>query len=149
MMFQDHYDRYEPTAPIALVAEDDDACRARIAAFLRKKGYGVLEARTSLEALLLAVDFPGRIDALFTSTTLRRYCNGVELAAGLRASRPEMAVFYMDTGSPSEEVTRELIRGQAVLLRKPICEPKLQEAVDLVEEHRSWEMAVLDRREWI
>ena len=132
MMFQDHYARIE--SPVALVAEDDAAARARIAGFLRANGYVVLEASTSVEALLLAVDFPDSIDALFTSTRLRKYCNGGELAAGLRAARPEMAVFYMGEGwSHSEEVTRDLVLGQAVLLNKPLTEPRLEEALSLIE----------------
>lgn len=148
MMFQDNYDRIE--SPIALVAEDDDAVRASVAGFLRAKGYGVLEARTSVEALLLAVDFPERIDALFTSTRLRKYCNGCELAAGLRAARPEMAVFYLEEGeTPSEEVTRDLVQGSAVLLNKPVATPRLEEAHDLIEENRAWQGTATERPEWI
>jgi DNA-binding NtrC family response regulator len=150
MMFQDNYDRIDTNSPIALVAEDDDAARLRVAAYLRAKGFGVLEARTSVEALLLAVDFPDRIDALFTATCLRKYCNGVELAASLRAARPEMAVFYMDeSGSPGEDVTRDLIEGQATLLAKPVSAPRLAEAVSLIDECRAWAGTAAERPEWI
>lgn len=144
MKFPAAHDRIDSL--IALVVEDDAASRARVAGFLRAKGYGVLEASTSLEALLLAVDFPDRIDALFTCTRLRKYCNGAELAACLRASRPEIAVFYLEeAGSPNEEVTRELIQGQAVLIGKPVTTPRLQEAVDLIDERRAWVTALIDR----
>lgn len=148
MKFPNTYERID--TPIALVAEDDEGVRARVATFLRNKGYGVLEARTSVEALLLAVEYPGRIDALFTSTHLRKYCNGNELASCMRAARPEMAVFYMgDDESPSEEVTRDLIKGNAVLLRKPLTMPRLEEADALIEESRAWAEAAVERPEWI
>lgn len=147
MMFQYNYDRID--SPIALVADDDDSTRAHVAAYLRAKGYGVLEARTSIEALLLAVDYPDRIDALFTSTRLRKYCNGAELAASLRAARPEMAVFYLECGSPSEEVTRDSIEGKAVLLEKPLTSPRLAEALNLIEENRAWAGTAKEQPEWI
>lgn len=147
MMFQDNYDRID--SPIALVAEDDESARARLAGFLRVKGYGVLEARTSIEALLLAVDYPDRIDALFTSTRLRKYCNGAELAASLRAARPEMAVFYLECGSPSAEVTRDILEGKAVLLEKPLTVPRLEESLNLLEENRAWAGTANGQPEWI
>jgi DNA-binding NtrC family response regulator len=148
MVYQDNCGPIE--SPTALIAEDDQAARARVTGFLRSKGYEVLEAGTSMEALLLAVDYPGRIDALFTSTRLRKYCNGSELAAGLRAARPEMAVFFMDeSGSPDEAVTRELLQGTAVLLAKPLSLPRLQEAFDLLEENRNWAGTASGQPEWI
>lgn len=135
--------------PTALVAEDDAATRQRVAGYLRGKGYGVLEARTSVEALLLAVDFPGRIDALFTSTMLREYCNGHELAECLRAMRPEMAVFYLqDSREPASEVTRDLVLGKVVEIRKPVTVPRLEVALGLIEENRDWAMAASDPLEW-
>jgi DNA-binding NtrC family response regulator len=144
-----HYNPDRIEYPVALVAEDDETARALLADFLRAKGYGVLEARTSIEALLLAVDYPDRIDALFTSTRLRKYCNGAELAASLRAARPEMAVFYLDSGSPSEEAIRDLIRGRAVLLAKPLTTPRLEEAHGLIEENRAWAGTAAEQPEWI
>lgn len=136
--------------PIALIAEDDEASRARLADSLRDKGCGVLEARTSVEALLLAVDYPHRIDALFTSTSLRKYCNGVELAECLRATRPEMAIFYLEVAlEPREEVSRDLIQGKAVLLRKPVTAPRMEEVIGILEENRAWAEAAVERRQWI
>jgi DNA-binding response OmpR family regulator len=124
--------------PIAMVAEDDDAVRARISDYLRDKGYGVLEAKTSVEALLLGVEYPGRIDVLFTALDLRKYCNGAELAGCLRAARPEMSVFYLGgNGECSEDVTRELVMGQAMLLKKPVSGPRLDEAVRMLDQIRS------------
>lgn len=126
-------------SPIALVAEDDDAIRLRIAGYLREKGYGVLEAKTSVEALLLGVEFPDRIDVLFASLDLRKYCNGGELAGCLRATRPEMSVFYLSgSGECSDDVAREIILGQATLLKKPLSEVRLDEAVQVHEEIRYW-----------
>jgi DNA-binding NtrC family response regulator len=135
MTLGNHINRIE--TPAALVAEEDERTRSRISDYLRMQGYDVLEARTSVEAILLAVDSPYRIDALFTSLSLRKYCNGLELAACLRATRPEMAVFYLaEGGSPSEEVTRELVQGLAGLILKPLAESRLSEALEQVEKKR-------------
>lgn len=126
------FDRNDP--PIALLVEDDDSSRMEISGYLREKGYGVFEARTSVEALLLAVEFPSRIDALFTSLDLRKYCNGAELAGCLRASRPEIAVFYLcGNREYSEEVTREIVLGQATLLRKPISGHCMEQAIGMIK----------------
>lgn len=106
---------------IALVAEDDDMARVTLARHLRAEGYGVLEARTSIEALLLAVEFPDRIDVLFTSPNLIKYCNGVELAGCLRVSRPEMAVIYLSgEGDRTEDADQEILEGEALSLEKPL-----------------------------
>jgi CheY-like chemotaxis protein len=147
MMSQHSYDPIE--SPVAMVAEDDDEARHWISEYLRGKGYGVLEAKTSLEALLLAVDYPYTIDALFTSLDLRKYCNSAplhaELADCLRASRPEMVIFYLGgEAMQSEGVTRELIQGEAVLLQKPVTAPRLEEALSMVEEERSQTGSAMD-----
>lgn len=106
---------------IALVAEDNDATRATISRYLRADGYGVLEAHTSIEALLLAVEFPDPIDVLFTSIDLRKYCNGIELAGCLRATRPEMAVVYLsDEGDLNQAAELEILASEAFCLEKPL-----------------------------
>lgn len=124
--------------PVAMVAEDDDRARIEVANYLRALGYGVLEARTSVEALLLAVDYPHRIDAVFTSLELRKYCNGAELAGCLRVMRPDMAIFYMGAeGVKNEAVTQELIQGEAVYLSKPVTAPRIDDAASMVTERRA------------
>jgi hypothetical protein len=60
-----------------------------------------------------------------------------------------MAVFYLDDGRSGEEVTRDLLAGRAVLLKKPVAEPRMLEALDLVEENRDWETVCRSRREWV
>ncbi|MEO7425168.1 MAG: hypothetical protein ABI036_08270 [Fibrobacteria bacterium] len=105
----------------ALIAESDDKARNRIAFHLRTVGIDVLEAKTCVEALLLALDFPGRIELLFTALELRKYCNGPELAECLKASRPEMRIVYLaEEGTRNEEAGREIVMGEAFLLDKPV-----------------------------
>jgi CheY-like chemotaxis protein len=106
--------------PTVLLADNDDAQRLHIADFLRRRGYGVLEAKTSLEALLLSVDYPFPLVALFTSLSLRKYCNGSELAACLQAIRPGMAVVYLgDMRDAGDEAVRNIVSGEAILLGRP------------------------------
>jgi hypothetical protein len=60
-----------------------------------------------------------------------------ELAGCLRASRPEMAVFYLgEEKQISDSVAREVMLGQAQLLPKPLAPYRLLEAVARLEEAR-------------
>lgn len=116
--------------PVILVAEDNDTLRARIARSLRIDGWGVLEAKTSLEALLMAVAFDGPIEALVTSLELRAYCNGPEMADCLRVSRPEMRVVYLSEGGyPDEQTLREVVAGEAELMPSPASPSQLMALV--------------------
>ena len=119
--------------PIALVTEGNDIIRNQIAGHLSRKGYRVLEAKTSIEALLLAVDYPDHIDALYTSLELRKYCNGAELASCLKAMQPEMSVFYLGHAEEAMEmVIADPVRGDSALLAKPLTARHLDEAIAMV-----------------
>ena len=135
--------------PIALVAEGNDIIRRQVADHLRNNGFEVLEAKTSVDALLMALDYPDPIIALFTSLELRKYCNGAELASCLRAVRPEMSVFYLGDGDGSmEEIFGELIQGDAVLLGIPLTTPGLDEAIAWVEESRAQAGFRMESMDW-
>ena len=115
---------------IALVAEDDTGARTALAGWLRGKGYGVLEAATSVEALLLAAEFPETIDVLFTSLELRKFCNRYELAGCIKASRPEMAVVYLSgEGVPNAEIAREILLEESGLMQKPLVRSEMESAL--------------------
>lgn len=147
MIYENAYDRIE--TPTVLIADNDDEQRRRIAGYLRRNGYGVLEAKTGVEGLLLAVEYPFRIDGLFTSLALRKYCNGSELAACLQATRPGMAVFYLgDMHEAGDEAAKEIVTGEALLLAPPVQDPRLAEAADLIEERRDAEMTASRIGEW-
>lgn len=131
------------TVRMAMIAEDDDEVRNWIAEDLRNRGYGVLEVRTSIEALLLSVEYPFAIDLLITSLDLRKFCNGFELAGCLRATRREIAVVYLaGEGFRNPDAEAEAMLGEAFLLQKPIGSEALAEAIAGSEARFAWESAM-------
>ena len=134
---------------VALVVDENWARRREISEYLRSKGFGVLEAQTSVEALLLSVEYPDPIRALFTSLDLARYCNGTELADCLRSMRPGIAVFYLgDEEQQSEEIVQELISGKGIFLRNPVTAPRMDDAIALVEESSRALDSLPDASDW-
>lgn len=139
----DAFNQEETTVRMAMIAEDDDAVRQWIAEDLRCRGYGVLEVRTSIEALLLSVEYPFPIDLLITSLELRKFCNGFELAGCMRATRPEMSVVYLaGPGVRNTDAEAEAMVGDAFLLEKPIRSEAFSEAVADVEARFAWQSAM-------
>lgn len=121
--------------PTVLIAEKDGAVRGALAHRLRADGFDVLEARSSVEALLVASEFQGSIGAFVTSPGIRKFCNGPELASCLRLTYPGIEVFYLgDPCDIGEEVARELARGEAVRIRKPLAGDAIDRIVSLLEE---------------
>ena len=85
--------RLEGTETVLLV-EDEDAVRSLIRTSLQSKGYTVLEARLSSDALGILQE-PGRqIDLVLTDVVLPGM-SGPELAQSLRAIHPELKLLYM------------------------------------------------------
>ncbi|MEO6098628.1 MAG: hypothetical protein ABIW76_24325 [Fibrobacteria bacterium] len=137
------FNQEEITVRMAMVAEDDDAVRHWVAGDLRNRGYGVLEVRTSIEALLLSVEYPFAIDLLVTSLDLRKYCNGHELAGCLRATRPEIAVVYLaGMGVRNADAEAEAMLGDAFLLEKPISPDAYTDVIAGAEARFAWQSAM-------
>jgi len=101
-----------------LLVEDDDAVRAGVQKLLVASGHSLLAARTGEEALALAAAHPGRIDLLVTDTVLPGL-TGPELAARLRATRPDTKVLHV-SGYP-EQAAAQLGAGAdpVAFLAKP------------------------------
>ncbi len=57
---------------------------------LEREGFKVLTARNSVEALVIAADYPLAIDVFITESASRVYQNGMELAA--RAADPDYRI---------------------------------------------------------
>ena len=77
-----------------LVVEDEAGVRELACQFLRVKGYTVLEAQGGPEALEIARQHPGAIHLVLSDMVMPKM-NGGELAARLKAIRPETRVAFM------------------------------------------------------
>jgi two-component system cell cycle sensor histidine kinase/response regulator CckA len=110
--------RVAPAGPLSgtlLVAEDDDILRGLLREMLEEGGYDVMTARSGEEALAKAAAFDGGIDALVTDVIMPGM-RGPELAARLRAERPEVRVLFV-TGYGDRPFEQELRAGDTFLTK--------------------------------
>ena len=115
-----------------LIAEDDDALRAMMAARLRRDGCEVIEARNGDQALdlLLAVEeglaaVPA-LDLLVSDIRMPGL-SGLDLLAVLRARRRATRVLFV-TAYPDDEVVRYAEDLDATILAKPFGLSRLSQA---------------------
>ncbi len=97
----------KPVEPIArghgetiLVVEDEPAVRELVRRILQDHGYGVVEASSGVEALSVWDQRAQNIDLVLTDMILPQGMNGRELAARLRALRPELKIIFTSGYSP-------------------------------------------------
>lgn len=116
-------------AATALVADDDAAIRALVAAVLDSRGYRVLQAADGIEALDIARREPGPIDLLITDVAMPRLC-GWSLARRVHRSRPEIALVFM-SGCVDDDDLRDVVHaGGLGFLDKPFTLERLNRTVD-------------------
>ncbi|GEM_PF-3704414 len=82
----------QPQAPCILFVDEKKSIREYAKCILEGEGFEVLTARNSLEALVLAADFPRQIDLLVTDPKRRVAQNGMELVSCFNILRPETQV---------------------------------------------------------
>jgi two-component system, cell cycle sensor histidine kinase and response regulator CckA len=92
----------QPASETILVVEDDELLRGLVVRLLDGPGYKVLEAESADAALQLEKRYPAKIDLLLTDVIMPKLSGG-ELAAALRAKRPDLRVLFM-SGYSSELV---------------------------------------------
>jgi DNA-binding NtrC family response regulator len=108
---------------------DTDPGTRKLAAFmLQKRGYRVLEARSTADAILLYKSTDARADLLLTEVLMPRM-SGTELAQQLVALQPQLRVLYM-SHADARRITRhaeiDCARG---FLQKPFTMDRLTEKV--------------------
>ena len=111
-----------------LVVEDEAGVRELACQFLRDKGYTVLEAQDGVEALDLARQHPGTIHLLLSDMVMPKM-NGSELAARLKAMRPEARVAFMSGYSEFSKGDSGQNFPEAPMLQKPFSPVSLVEIV--------------------
>lgn len=99
--------------PIVLVVEDDPLVREMVASEIAEAGFGVIEAETAEEGLIVIEG--GSASLLFTDIRLPGRLNGWQLAEHARRIAPDLPIIYA-TGY-TDDAPRVLPGG--VLIRKP------------------------------
>ena len=111
-----------------LVVEDEAGVRELACQFLRVKGYDVLEAEGGVEALEVAGRHSGPIHLLLSDMVMPRMSGG-ELAAKLKAIRPEIRVAFMSGYSEFSRGDLGKEFPDAPVLQKPFSPASLVEIV--------------------
>jgi len=102
-----------------LVAEDEDALRESIGAYLAQHGYNVLKARNGEEALSVAEQHQGTIHLLLTDVVMPKV-EGADLAAELTRLRPGITTLFM-SGYTDHRVLESLPKSRRpAVLQKPL-----------------------------
>jgi nitrogen-specific signal transduction histidine kinase/CheY-like chemotaxis protein len=101
-----------------LLAEDEDALRESVAAYLVQHGYEVLKASNGEEALHVAGGYPGKIHLLLTDVVMPKV-EGAELASELAKIRPGICTLFM-SGYTDHKLLEHLPQGRPNVLQKPL-----------------------------
>lgn len=119
-----------------LLVEDEDQVLRLVEKILEMRGYSVLKADSSLEALAVSDRHEGIIDLLLADVELDENMSGMELATVLRHSRPGLRVLYT-SGYPLDccidhgggRIRMEIMELMAAFLPKPFTPSMLTENV--------------------
>jgi CheY-like chemotaxis protein len=112
-----------------LVVEDEPSVRAVTVKALELAGFHVVSAANGSEAITIARDHAARIDLLLTDVVMPQM-GGPQLAALLRAMRPDLAVLFVSgyTNDPG------VLHGDVELLQKPfspeVLATRVRQAID-------------------
>ncbi len=101
-----------------LLVEDEDAVRRLVRNMLTRHGYVVLDAPGGDQAIRLFERHPDRVDLLLTDVVMPGM-SGRELAARLRAIRPELKVVYMSGYTGDVLGDRSALEPGTTLIPKP------------------------------
>jgi CheY-like chemotaxis protein len=106
-----------------LLVEDEEALRELTAELLESAGYKVLKAENGRLAHEIAAQTQISIDVLLTDVILPMV-SGVELAAQLRAIRPNLKVLYM-SGYAGSQTSRHGVGENEAFVEKPFTKDSL------------------------
>ncbi len=115
-----------------LVVEDEPLVMSVACQSLRMSGYTVLKARSSRLAMEVASRHDGPIDLLLTDVIMP-HGSGPELAASLRATRPNIAILFM-SGYTSERIDMDASSDE--FLAKPFTPDVLDAKVRRILDSR-------------
>jgi two-component system, cell cycle sensor histidine kinase and response regulator CckA len=102
-----------------LVVEDEGPVRDLVVSVLHGLGYRVLEAGSGSKAMKVWSESKGKVDLVLTDLVMPDRMNGHELAAKLRAERPELKVIFT-SGYSADVVGKEFVLQPGLnYLQKP------------------------------
>lgn len=107
-----------------LLVEDEETLRNLGAVVLETYGYRVLTAADGKEALRLAQRHNGKLDLLLTDVVMPGI-SGCELAATLRARRPDLKVLFLSGYTEEDMVSRGILNVGSSFLNKPFSPASL------------------------
>jgi DNA-binding NtrC family response regulator len=114
--------------PTVLVVDDEEDLRDIMRRMLERRGFTVIVAGDSRQAIEVCREHPGDIDVLVTDLGLPGVSGG-ELSRTAAELRPGMRVVYI-SGLPRElAVADGLIPEGALLVKKPFSTDRLIEAL--------------------
>jgi DNA-binding NtrC family response regulator len=102
-----------------LLVDDEESVRNLVTATLSGRGYKVLLARDSDQAMQVSDAHEGDIHLLIVDQVMPPFMGGPELAACIRMLRPEVKVLYISGYEASDAVVDELGDARADFLQKP------------------------------
>lgn len=112
-----------------LLVEDTEGLRRLSKRILESKGYTVIEARDSQDALNITNRHEGPIHLLLTDVVLPDAMNGPELATKMACIRPQTRVLYM-SGYTEDSMLSQVV--QSVFIQKPFTPKELARKVRAV-----------------
>lgn len=112
-----------PCGGTVLFTEDESQVRALTRLQLERGGYRVLSAGSAEEAMRIAREHEGTIDALVTDIVMPGI-NGIELASKLCAENPSLRVLFV-SGYAEVEIPKDGSMSTARLLPKPFTMKEL------------------------
>ena len=119
-----------------LLVEDEAKLRALTRSILESRGYKVLEAHTSMEALLIPGQHKGPIHLLLTDVVMP-LMNGREVAEKLAKLHPQMKILFMSGYTDDTVVRHGVLESGMAFLQKPFSPDtlarKVREVLDAQE----------------
>ena len=116
-----------------LVVEDEPSVRTLVRDELRKLGYSVIEAKSGIEACLLATQQAGSLQLLLTDVVMPGM-GGRELAQHLSAIKPDLRTLFMSGYMDDVGIMAGQEEGTSSFLQKPFTPEVLARAVrDLLD----------------
>ncbi|MBK3395853.1 MULTISPECIES: response regulator [Methylobacterium] len=106
--------RAAPTAPIAVVVEDDESVRDFAAAILEETDLDVIACRSAADALAVMREHGSEVALLFTEVQLAGEMDGAALARTVERDWPDVRVVV--TSRPG---AAQAVPDHAVYMQKP------------------------------